>query len=155
MTAHAKIQNGKWTDLNLMDQNDPEDIKEQSKQLGRILDANYKKADSEQEVSKLTHLNKFQRVILLGCLKCYEDLFDGNIVEWTVPPVDITLKDKDKPLHTRALPITVTHIQAFKKYFDILVTIGALPKVNCSEWAAPRSIIQNKYDWFIFISDFR
>ena len=129
-----------------MDQNDPEAIKEQSKQLGRILDSNYKKVNSEQEIRKLTHLNKFQRVILLGCLKRYEDLFDVNIVEWTVPPVDTTLKDKAKPFHTRSLPITVTHIQAFKKNLDILVTIGALTKVNRSEWAAPRFIIQKKDD---------
>ena len=35
-----KIQNGKWMDLNLMDQEYPESIKYQSIQLGRILDAN-------------------------------------------------------------------------------------------------------------------
>ena len=51
-----KIQNGKWTDLNLMYQEDPEAIKEQSIRLGRILDANYEKADLEQEVDKLIHL---------------------------------------------------------------------------------------------------
>ena len=36
-----KIKNGKWTDLNLMDQEDPEAIKEQYIRLGRILDVNY------------------------------------------------------------------------------------------------------------------
>ena len=40
-----KIQNGKWTDLNLMDQEDPESTKEKSIQIGIIIDANYKKAD--------------------------------------------------------------------------------------------------------------
>ena len=40
-----KIQNGKWTDLSLMDHGDPEAIKEHSMRLGRILDANYKKSD--------------------------------------------------------------------------------------------------------------
>ena len=35
-----KIQNGKWTDLSLMDHGYPEAIKEHSIRLGRILDAN-------------------------------------------------------------------------------------------------------------------
>ena len=36
-----KIQNGKWTDLDLMYQEDPEAIKEHSIRLGRIIDYNY------------------------------------------------------------------------------------------------------------------
>ena len=44
-TAHAKFQNIKWADLNLVDQDNPEPIKEQSKQLGMIIDTNYKKDD--------------------------------------------------------------------------------------------------------------
>ena len=44
-TAHAKIQNGKFTDPNLMDQDDPDPIKEKSKRPSRILNANYKMAD--------------------------------------------------------------------------------------------------------------
>ena len=35
-----KIQNGKWMDLNLMDQENPGATKEHSIRLGRILDAN-------------------------------------------------------------------------------------------------------------------
>ena len=64
-----KIQNGLWTDLILMDKEDPEATKEQSIWLSRILDTNNKKADLEQKVIKLIHLTKFQRVILLSCLK--------------------------------------------------------------------------------------
>ena len=36
-----KIQDGKWTDLHLMNQEYPEAIREQSIQLGIILDTNY------------------------------------------------------------------------------------------------------------------
>ena len=42
-----KIHNGKWTNLNLTDQEDPNATKEQSIRLGRILDANYKKSYME------------------------------------------------------------------------------------------------------------
>ena len=105
-----KTQNGKWTDLNLMDQEDPEAVKEQYIRIGRILDANYEKANFEQEVNKLIHLTKLQQVILLSCLKQYEDIFDGNLGEWTGPPIEIPLKDEANPYHTRAFPITVIHL---------------------------------------------
>ena len=62
-----------------MDKEVPEAIKEKSIGLGRILDTNYKNTDLEQEVNKLIHLTKFQRVILLSFLKHYKDLFGGNL----------------------------------------------------------------------------
>ena len=40
-----KIQNGKWTDLNLMDQKYSEAVKEQSERIGRIIHDNYQKAN--------------------------------------------------------------------------------------------------------------
>ena len=45
-----KIQNVKCTELDLMDKEDPEPTKEQSIRIGRILDANYDKADLEEKV---------------------------------------------------------------------------------------------------------
>ena len=104
------IQNVKWTELNLMDQEYTQAIKEKSIQLGRILDANYKKADLEQEVNKLIQLTKFQQVLLLSCLILYEDIFNGNLGEWTGPPVDITLKGKTTTYHEHAFPIPVIHL---------------------------------------------
>ena len=109
-----KIQNGKWMELDLMDQRYLEAIKKQSTWIGRILDTNYEKADLEQEITRLIHLTKLEWVILLSCLKQYEDLFDGNIGEWTVPPVDTPLKDYAKPYHARALPILVIHLEYLK-----------------------------------------
>ena len=150
-----KIQNGKWTDLNLTDQENPGDIKEQIKRLGRILDTNDEKADLELEFIKLTHFTKYQQVILLGCIKRYKYLFDGNLGEWTVPPVEIPLKYEDKPYHAREFTIPVIHIKDFKKDLDILVSIGVLKKVNFSEWAAPSFTIPKNYVRVRFISGFR
>ena len=107
-----KIQNGKWTDLNWMYQEDQEAIKEQSIQLGRKIDANYEKSDLEQEVNKLIHLGKFQRVIWLSSRKRYEDLFDGNLCDWTGPPVEIYLKDEVNLYHARAFIVPVVHIES-------------------------------------------
>ena len=47
-----KSQNGKQMDLNLVDQEDTEAVKEKSIQIGRILYSNYEKANLEQEVNK-------------------------------------------------------------------------------------------------------
>ena len=55
-----KIKNEKCADLNLMNQEYPESIKEQSIHLSRVRDSNYKKADLEQEVKKSIHLTKLK-----------------------------------------------------------------------------------------------
>ena len=106
-------------------------------------------------VNKIIHLIKFQRVILLSCLKRYEYLFDGNIGEWTGPPVDIPLKDEANPYHARAFPILFIDIEALNIYLDRLVAIGLLTIINRSEWAAPSFIIPKKDGRVRFISDFR
>ena len=93
-------------------------------------------------------------MILLSCLKHYKDLFCSNIGEWTKPLVDIPLKDKSNTYNARALPIPDICLEYFKKYLDILVTIGVMTKINRSEWAAPSFIIPKKYGWVRFISDF-
>ena len=93
-----------------MDQEDPESTNEQSIHIGRILDDKYEKADLEQEVNKLIQLTKFQRVILLSCLKRYKDILDINLGELTGPLVDIPLKDKAKPYHAWYSPIPFIHI---------------------------------------------
>ena len=70
-----------------------------------MIDENNKNAYLEQEVSKLTHLIKYKQIIILGRLKCYEDLFGGNLGERTGPPVDIPLSNEAKPYHAQYLPI--------------------------------------------------
>ena len=97
-------------EIKSMYQEDTEAIKEHSVRLGRIIDPNNEKAALEQVVNKLVQLTKFQKVILLSCLKRYKDIFNGNIGEWAGPPVDTPLKYKAKPYHEQYLPIPVIHI---------------------------------------------
>jgi hypothetical protein len=82
-----KIQDSKWKDLNLLD-DDPEAVKVQSKRLQRILDNTYAKANLDKEVSEMTHLTDFQRVILLASLKNKKNslmvpLASGMVRTWT------------------------------------------------------------------------
>ena len=116
-----------------MDQEYPAAIQEKSIRLGRILNYNDEKADLEQEVNKLIHLTKPQRLVLISFIKKYKHLFAGNLGEWTGPPVDITLKNKAKPYHARYLPILIIHIEPLKKYLDRIVAIGG-PLPASSFW---------------------
>ena len=99
----------------------------------------------EQEVSKLTHITKFQQLILLGCIKRYEDILGSNLGEWTGPSAYIPLKDKAKPYHARFFLIQVIHIESLKKYLDRQVAIGVLKKINRIEWADYGFIISKNY----------
>ena len=78
-----KIQDSKWKDLNLLD-DDPEAVKVQSKRLQRILDNTYAKANLDKEVSEMTHLTDFQRVILLASLKKQEQVSKNKKNSWQV-----------------------------------------------------------------------
>jgi len=71
-----KIQDSKWKDLNLLD-DDPEAVKVQSKRLQQILDL-------DKEVSEMTHLTDFQRVILLASLKKQEQVSKNKKNSWQV-----------------------------------------------------------------------
>ena len=53
--------------------------------------------------------------ILLVLIKCYKYLFNGNLGDWTRPPVGIPIKDEVNFYHAQYLPIPVIYIKAFKK----------------------------------------
>ena len=84
----------------------------------------------EQEVRKLTHITKFQGVIVIGYLKRYNNHFDGNIGEWDVPLLDTHIKDNAKPYHKQAFPILVIHIKTFKRELDGLVARGVWTNIQ-------------------------
>ena len=157
LPMHEVKANGEWYDFNALveDQAESESVKDSMSRLTRILDANYDTPVLEDEVAKMTHLNPIQRNLLLALLKKNEDLFDGQLGDWTGDPVEIPLKEGAKPYHARAFPIPHIHEDTFKKDLDRLVSIGVLRKVNRSEWAAPAFIIPKKDGRVRFISDFR
>ena len=87
----------------------------------------------EEEVAKMTALTPFQRTLLLALLQRNEELFDGQLGDWKVDPVEIPLKEGAEPYHARAFPIPHVYKDNFKKDLDRLVSIGVLTKVNRSE----------------------
>ena len=61
-----------------------------TKRIVEILDAKYAKADLPAIArDNYEHLNPSERELLLSLLLKFEQLFDGTLGEWTLPPVSI------------------------------------------------------------------
>jgi len=121
----------------------------------RILDAKCKKADLKTVCQSQTELTVEEKSQLEALLRKYEPVFDGQLGRWQGQEVKLELKEGAKPCHSRAYNVPRCHIQTLKAEVERLVKIGALKKVNRSEWAAPTFIIPKKDGSVRFISDFR
>ena len=75
-----------------------------------ILDAKYDKADLPSIAkNNCAHLSAPHQSSLLALLLKYEELFDGTLGDWKLPPVSIELKEGIKPYHGRPYPIPKIH----------------------------------------------
>jgi len=70
------------------------------------LDANYEKANLNEIVQECTHLNEIEKKGLNDLLIKFEQMFDGQLGQWTGKPYEIELKAGATPYHSRpfALP---------------------------------------------------
>jgi hypothetical protein len=77
---------------------EPESTCNTSKRIVEILNAKYDKADLPRIVKKnCAHLSTPHQNSLLALLLKYEELFDGMLGNWKLPPVSIELKEGAKP----------------------------------------------------------
>jgi hypothetical protein len=131
-------------------------LMEGTERVTRILDAKYEKADINQVVDDMDHLDAEQRAKLKSLLFKYEHLFDGTLGTWATDPVEFELKEDAQPYHTRAFPIPQIHEATLRKEVDRLVELGVLKKcTDGSEWGFPTFIIPKKNGTVRFVSDFR
>ena len=86
--------------------------------------------------------------------KC-EPIFDGTLGKWTGAEVELELVENATPYHARSFPIPKCHLDTLKVEVQRLCELGALKKVNRSQWAAPTFVIPKKDGTVRFISDFR
>ncbi len=92
-----------------------------------ILDATYAKADLPAIVrDNCKHLKPSERESLPSLLLKFEQLFDGTLGQWNLPPVSIQLNEGAKPFHGRPYPIPKVHNATLMKEIDQLVLIGAM-----------------------------
>ena len=101
------------------------------------------------------HLSPSERESLLSLLFKFEQLFDGTLGEWALPPVSIQLKEGAKPVHGRPYPIPKVHKATLMKEIDQLISIGVMKWQPYSQWASPSFIIPKKDLTVCTTSDFR
>jgi hypothetical protein len=85
----------------------------------------------------------------------FEELFNGTLGDWKLPPVSFELKEGAKPYHGRPYPIPKIHKAVLMKEIDCLILIGVLKWQPSSKWASPSFIISKKDHTVRTISDFR
>ncbi len=73
--------------------------------------------------------------MLLALILKFEELFDGMLGDWKLPPVSFGLKEGAKPYHGRPYPIPKIHKATRMKEIDRLILIGVLKWQPSSKWA--------------------
>ncbi len=135
---------------------EPESTRIATKRVVEILDAKYDKADLPSIVkNNCAYLSAPHQSSLLTLLLKYEELFDGMLGDWNLPPVSIELKEGAKPYHDRPYPIPKVHKAPLMKEIDWLIAIEVLKWQPLSKWASPSFIIPKKDHTVCTISDFR
>jgi hypothetical protein len=127
-----------------------------TKRIVKILDAKYDKADLPSIVkNNCMHLSTSHCNSLLALLLNFEELFNGTLGDWKLPPVSFELKEGAKPHHGRPYPIPKIHKDTLMKEIDCLILIRVLKWQPLSKWASPSFIIPKKDHTVRTISDFR
>ena len=85
----------------------------------------------------------------------YKSLFDGKLGQWKGPPVNIELREGEKPFYSKAYPVPQSQKAMLIEEIERLVKIGVLKQINDSEWGAPNFVIPKKDHTVRFITDFR
>jgi hypothetical protein len=135
---------------------EPESTRNATKCVVEILDAKYDKADLPSIVKdNCVHLSTPHQTLLLALLLKYEELFDGMLGDWKLPPVFIELKEGAKLYHGRPYPMPKVHKATLMKEIDRLIAIEVLKWQPSSKWASPSFIIPKKDHTVRTILDFR
>jgi hypothetical protein len=76
-----------------------------TKRVVEILDAKYEKADIPAIVrDNCSHLNASDREKLLSMLLKFEELFDGTLGDWNLPPVSFDIKGRYETIPWESIP---------------------------------------------------
>ena len=104
-------------------------------------------------VSQLKHLDDLQKADIKLVLSEFTKLFDGTLGVYPHRKFHIELKPGAKPKHARPYPVSVIHLEAFKKELMHLCEIGVLQPQGASEWASPTFITPKKDGRVHWVSD--
>jgi len=83
----------------------------------KILDSTYKKADLRKVADEALSLNDQEKEQLFKLLSEFKELFDGTLGDWKTEPVELELREGEKPHSSRYYPMPRVHKQTFKRKF--------------------------------------
>ena len=116
---------------------DPDAVREATDCAHYILDAKYEKADLNELVSNLDHLDQSQKQKLKSLLFKYEHLFDGTLGQFDDDPVDFELKDGAKPYAAKPYGLPASIEDKLRRELERFCDIGVMRHSSPSEWASP------------------
>ncbi len=106
---------------------EPVSTRNATKCIVEILDAKYDKADLPSIIkNNCMHMSTSHHNSLLVLLLKFEELFNGMLGDWQLPPVSFELKEGAKRYHVRPYPIPKIRKATLIKEIDHLVAIGVL-----------------------------
>jgi hypothetical protein len=120
-----------------------------------ILDAKYEKAEVDEVINQLNHLNTEQKEDLRKVLMEHTKLFDGTLGVYPHKKIHIDLVPGAIAKHARPYPVPVIYLSAFKKELLHFIKIGVLLLQGASEWASPTFITSQKDGRVCWVSDLR
>ncbi len=120
-----------------------------------ILDAKYKKVNTDDVVKQLTHLSTTQKEDLRNMLKDFSKIFDGTLGVYPYRKFHFDIMPGAKPKHVQPYAIARIHLEAFKKELDHLVSIRVLSPTGASKWGSPMFITTKKDGCIRWVSDLR
>ncbi len=124
---HFKPSISRALKLNSSFAQEPTSTRNATKRIVEIFDAKYDKADLPSIIkNNCAHLSISHCNSLLALLLKCEELFDGMLGDWKLPPVSFELKEGAKPYHGRPYPIPKIHKATLMKEIDRQILIGVL-----------------------------
>ncbi len=120
-----------------------------------ILDANDKAGLPSIIKNSCAHLSTSHCNLLVALLLNFEELFDGTLRDWKLPPISFEINEGAKPYHGRPYPIPKIHKATLMKEINRLLSIGVLKWQPSLQWASPSFVIPKKDHTVHTISDFR
>ncbi len=106
-------------------------------------------------MNPLEYLSTQQKADLKQVLSEFTKLFDGTLGVYPHKKFRIELELGAKPRHARPYPVSVIHLETFKKELIHLCEIGVLRPQGASEWSSPKFITPKNDGRVCWVSDLR
>ena len=99
-------------------------VRNATKRIKKILDANNKIACLKKIVNNLKYLNNDKQSLILKLLRKHKEIFDGTLGSYTGSEYKIELLEGSKPYHAKPFPIPKIQEETLKTDINRFINIG-------------------------------